>query len=84
MVGQEAHGWWAYAENTIQTWEMTVQVNKRDTFAETAITAFGNEGNPPPATSALPRSSATAAPRRFFRTARLACPATARPSSARR
>jgi hypothetical protein len=47
MVGQEAHGWWAYAENTIQTWEMTVQVNKRDTFAETALTAFGNEGESP-------------------------------------
>ena len=35
------------AENTIQTWEMTVQVSKRDTFAETALTAFGNEGESP-------------------------------------
>ena len=47
MVGQEAHGWAAYAENTVQTWEMTVQVSKRDTFAETALTAFGNEGESP-------------------------------------
>lgn len=47
MVGQDAHGWWAYAENKVQTWEMTVQVNSRDTFAETAITAFGTRGEAP-------------------------------------
>jgi hypothetical protein len=47
MTGQEAHGWWAYAENAWETWEMTVQVDNRDTFAEVAITAFGNEGESP-------------------------------------
>lgn len=47
MLGQEAHGWKAYARNTVQTWEMSVQVDGRDTFAETAITAFGNEGESP-------------------------------------
>src|SRR4030095_15895942 len=36
MVGQEAHGWWAYADNASQTWEMTVQVNKRDTTSSRA------------------------------------------------
>jgi hypothetical protein len=84
MVGQEAHGWWAYAENTIQTWEMTVQVSKRDTFASTAITAFGNEGESPAGYFGIIRSSATAARRRFSRTARLDCRATARRSFARR
>ena len=47
MVGQEAHGWWAYAENSVETWEMTVKVDNRDTFAEVAITAFGVEGESP-------------------------------------
>jgi hypothetical protein len=47
MLGQEAHGWKAYAQNTVQTWEMTVQVNGRDTFAEAAITAFGTRGESP-------------------------------------
>jgi hypothetical protein len=47
MNGQEVHGWWAYARNSVETWEMTVQVDNRDTFAEAAITAFGNEGESP-------------------------------------
>ena len=47
MVGQEAHGWWAYAQNSVETWEMTVEVDNRDTFAEVAITAFGVEGEAP-------------------------------------
>lgn len=47
MVGQEAYGWWAYAENSVETWEMTVKVDNRDTFAEVAITAFGVEGESP-------------------------------------
>lgn len=47
MVGQEAYGWWAYAENSVETWEMTVKVDNRDTFAEVAITAFGVEGEAP-------------------------------------
>jgi len=47
MVGQEAHGWWAYAENSVETWEMTVKVDNRDTFAEVAITAWGAEGDDP-------------------------------------
>ena len=47
MVGQEAHGWWAYAQNSVETWEMTVEVDNRDTFAEVAITAFAVEGEAP-------------------------------------
>ena len=47
MVGQEAHGWWGYAENTTATWEMTVKVNKRDTFAEVALTGWGDMGESP-------------------------------------
>jgi hypothetical protein len=47
MVGQEAHGWWGYAENTVATWEMTVQVDKRDTFAEVALTAWSPMGEAP-------------------------------------
>jgi len=47
MVGQEAHGWWAYAQNSVETWEMTVQVDNRDTFAEVAITGWSNMGEAP-------------------------------------
>lgn len=47
MVGQEAHGWWAYAEDSVETWEMTVQVDNRDTFAEVALTAWGEMGEAP-------------------------------------
>ena len=47
MTGQDAYGWWAYAKNYWETWEMTVEVDNRDTFAEVAITAFGNEGESP-------------------------------------
>jgi hypothetical protein len=47
MTGQQAYGWRAYAQNTVETWEMTVEVDNRDTFAETAITGFGNEGESP-------------------------------------
>jgi len=47
MVGQEAHGWWGYAENTTATWEMTVQVDNRDTFAEVALTAWSPMGEAP-------------------------------------
>ena len=47
MVGQEAHGWWGYAENTTATWEMTVQVAKRDTFAEVALTGWIDMGESP-------------------------------------
>ena len=47
MVGQEAHGWWGYAENTTATWEMTVKVDKRDTFAEVALTAWSEMGEAP-------------------------------------
>jgi hypothetical protein len=47
MVGQEAHGWWGYAENTTATWEMTVKVDKRDTFAEVALTAWSEMGESP-------------------------------------
>jgi hypothetical protein len=47
MVGQEAHGWWGYAENSVATWEMTVQVDKRDTFAEVALTAWMVMGEAP-------------------------------------
>jgi hypothetical protein len=49
MVGQEAHGWWGYAENTSATWEITVKVNKRDTFAEVALTAWSVRGEAPAA-----------------------------------
>ena len=48
MTGQEAYGWWAYDTNGISTWEMTVEVDNRDTFAEVAITAFGVEGDDMP------------------------------------
>jgi hypothetical protein len=47
MVGQEAHGWWGYAENTTATWEMTVKVDKRDTFAEVALTGWSDMGESP-------------------------------------
>jgi hypothetical protein len=47
MVGQEAHGWWGLASNAVATWEMTVQVDKRDTFAEVALTAWSVEGESP-------------------------------------
>jgi hypothetical protein len=47
MVGQEAHGWWGWAEDSIATWEMTVQVDKRDTFAEVALTAWSPMGEAP-------------------------------------
>ena len=83
MVGQQAHGWWAYAENTVETWEMTVQVRQARHVRRDGDHRVGTRVSPPPATSASSRSSVTAAPRRFFRTARLACPATARPSFAR-
>jgi hypothetical protein len=46
MVGQEAHGWWGYA-NTVATWEMTVKVDKRNTFAEVALTAWSEMGESP-------------------------------------
>jgi hypothetical protein len=49
MVGQQAHGWWAYAENTVATWEMTVKVDRRDTFAEVALTAWSVMGESPAA-----------------------------------
>lgn len=47
MDGQQAYGWWAYAENTVETWEMTVQVDNRDTFAEVAITGWSPQGEAP-------------------------------------
>jgi hypothetical protein len=46
MVGQEAHGWLGYAEFAA-TWEITVQVDKRDTFAEVALTAWSPMGEAP-------------------------------------
>jgi hypothetical protein len=49
MVGQQAHGWWAYAENTVATWEMTVKVDRRDTFAEVAFTTWSVMGESPAA-----------------------------------
>ena len=47
MLGQEAHGWWGYAQNSVETWEMTVQVNNRDTFAEVALTGWSEMGDSP-------------------------------------
>ena len=47
MVGQESHGWWGYAEDSVETWEMTVQVDNRDTFAEVAITGWADMGESP-------------------------------------
>ncbi len=49
MVGQETHGWWGYAQNTVATWEMTVKVDKRDTFAEVALTGWSDMGESPAA-----------------------------------
>lgn len=36
MVGQEAHGWYAYSDSAY-IYKATVQVNSRDTFAEIAL-----------------------------------------------
>jgi hypothetical protein len=47
MNGQDAYGWAAYAKNYVETWEMTVEVDNRDTFAETALTAWGVGGEAP-------------------------------------
>lgn len=37
MVGQEAHGWWL-TNDGLGLYEATVQVDKRDVFAEVALT----------------------------------------------
>jgi len=47
MVGQEAHGWWGYAEDSVETWEMTVQMDNRDTMAEVAMTGWSDMGESP-------------------------------------